>query len=84
MKIFKEVTYKVSDCTLYGDNNKILKEDDVFVLNKDIKIEKKQLQRLIDDKKIIYLEDNEVNTKVNDIPKDPSLGDIVKQEKNKK
>jgi len=73
--MFKIKTYKVLNCTLYADNNKILKKDDIFVLNKDIKINKEQLQRLIDDKKIIYLKESEENTKVNDIPKDASLGD---------
>lgn len=84
MKIFKELTYKVLNCTLYGDNNKILKKDDIFVLDKDIKISKKQLEQLIDDKKIIYLKDNQANTKINDIPKDVSLGDILKKQKKKK
>lgn len=82
--MFKSKTYKVLNCTLYGDNDKILKKDDVFVLAKDIKINKEQLQRLIDDKKIIYLEDNEENAKVNNIPKDESLGDILKKENKKK
>jgi len=84
MKIFKEATYKVGNCTLYGDNDKVLKKDDIFVLDKDIKIDKQQLQGLIDDKKIIYLKDNEENTEVNDIPKDTSLGDILKKENKKK
>ena len=75
MKFFKEAVYKVGNCTLYSDNDKILKKDDVFVLNKDIKIHKEQLKRLIDDKKIIYLKDNEENTKVDDIPKDTSILD---------
>ena len=82
--MFKSKTYKVFDCTLYGDNNKILEKDDIFVLDKDIKISKKQLQQLIDDKKIIYVKDDEANTKINDIPKDTSLGDILKKEKKKK
>ena len=84
MKIFKEPTYKVQNCTLYGDNNKMFKQNDIFVLDKDIKISKKQLQQLIDDKKIIYLKNDEANEKVNDIPKDVSLGDILKKEKKKK
>lgn len=75
MKIFKDAVYKVGHCTLYADNDKILEKDDVFVLGKDIKINKEQLQRLIDDKKIVYLKDSEENTKANDIPKDASLGD---------
>jgi len=79
MKIFKGATYKVVNWTLYGDNDKILKHNDTFVLDKDIKINKEQLKRLIDDKKIIFLEDDEVNTKINDIPKDTSLGDIKKR-----
>lgn len=82
--MFKSKTYKVLNCTLYGDNDKILEKDDVFVLGKDIKINKEQLQRLIDDKKIIYLEDNEENAKVNNIPKDESVGDILKKENKKK
>jgi hypothetical protein len=84
MKIFREPTYKVQNCTLYGDNNKMFKQNDIFVLDKDIKISKKQLQRLIDDKKIIYLKDNEENTKVDDILKDASLGDTLKKENKKK
>lgn len=62
----------------------MFKQNDIFVLDKDIKISKKQLQQLIDDKKIIYLKDDEANTKVNDIPKDVSLGDILKKENKKK
>jgi len=84
MKFFKEGVYKVGNCTLYADNDKIFKKDDIFVLNKDIKIHKEQLKRLIDDKKIIYLKDNEENTKVDDIPKDTFLGDTLKKENKKK
>lgn len=81
--MFKSKTYKVLNCTLYGDNNKIFKNNNVFVLDKDIKILDSQLQSLIKEKKIVYLKNDETNTK-NNIPKDVSLGDILKKENKKK
>jgi len=77
--MFKLKTYKVLNCTLYGDNNKIFKNNDIFVLDKDIKILDTQLESLIKDKKIVYIK-NKNDTEDNLILKNLTIENVIKNE----
>ena len=75
--------YKVYKCTLYGQDGKIFHADDTFILGKDIELSDDQIESLIKDKKIVSLENKDVDIKDDTSILDNETDSLIKDKSKK-